>query len=219
MRRSGWKPRRGQACDEEGVVQEHVDQPHRRIGLDGHQKRNGAQSTGYGSGRFQGQWPRSSCAYVRSSGHKRPAGVGRMHRVANITASSVFKMFDHVELLRHDPQTMKQRNQPRAALINDAELARPMARRAGSVRQSRISVGRNRRGPRPNPPSVPSSLYGCVVKGAPIRQLIPWLPRWRVEPDDARVANSTEFPTNPWMQVFSLSHGDMGNVGLDELHI
>ena len=50
-------------------------------------------------------------------------------------------LFDHVELLRHrlrlavlHPQTMKQRNQPRAALINDAELLldpRPdMARRA-----------------------------------------------------------------------------------------
>ena len=45
MRRSGWA---SQFADKlgvmiAGVVQEHVDQPHRRIqGLDGHQKRNGA---------------------------------------------------------------------------------------------------------------------------------------------------------------------------------
>ena len=80
--------------------------------------------------------------------------MGRMHRVGEhhrfVGGQRVHQglisldeglLFDHVELLRHrlrlavlHPQTMKQRNQPRAALINDAELLldpRPdMARRA-----------------------------------------------------------------------------------------
>ena len=134
---------------------------HRRIqGLDGHQKRNGAHGgqplapRGYGSGRFQGQWPREcSCAYVRSSGQPRPwfplapsspqaaphgsdaprrrtAPLRRWQRVHQglislmkafcLTTSSFCDSAVRLAVLH--PQTMKQRNQPRAALINDAEL-------------------------------------------------------------------------------------------------